>query len=277
MSEPSIFEYLDYRAYLRDWYRARKARDPRFSRRQFARRAGRSSPGFLTEVMDGNRQLTPPTVQAVAQALDLSRTESEFFAALVDLQQASDTPARNHAWDRLSATRSARTKTLDGSGFEYLSNWWYPVVRELAHRADFRADPAWVARRVRPTITEAQARRALECLQALGLLEEVDGRIRPVDAVVTTPHEVEGLAVHNYHLGMLDRAREAIDRFEPGERHLVAATISVPTALVPRLKQEINALQERILALASEEPAEQVLQIELLMFPLSDRAEENPS
>jgi uncharacterized protein (TIGR02147 family) len=280
MSDPSIYGYLDYRAFLRDWFAARKARDPRFSRRQFARSAGRTSPGFLTEVMDGTRQLTPPTVAAVAQALDLSRAESEFFAALVDLDQAADAAARNHAWERLTATRTlVGPRRIEGAGFEYLSSWWYPVVRELGHRPDFRPDPAWIARRVRPQITEAQARRALDCLLTLGLFAaREDGSVAPVDAVVVTAHEVEGLAVHNYHLGMLDRARESLERFAPNERHLVAATISVPTSLVPRLKQEINALQERILELAaSHGPAEQVLQVELLLFPLSDRAEEDRS
>jgi uncharacterized protein (TIGR02147 family) len=276
MTQPSIFDYLDFRAFLRDWFAARKAEDPRFSRRELSRRAGSSSPGFLTEVMDGDRQLTGPSVAAIARALELSRSETEFFRALVELDQAEDTAARNLAWERITAARGPRR--IEGAGFEYLSNWWYPVVRELAHRRDFVPEPAWIARRTRPPITEAQARKALQCLLRLGLLEEREGKIVPADAVVTTPHEVEGLAVHNYHLGMLERARESLDRFEPDERHLVAATISVPASLVPQLKREINALQERILALASQpgQRAEQVLQVELLLFPLSDRAEEEP-
>ena len=85
MDEPSIYRYLDYRAYLRDWFAARKAEDPSFSRREFARRAGRTSPGFLTEVMDGTRQLTAPTVAAVTHALGLSRAESTYFGSLVAL------------------------------------------------------------------------------------------------------------------------------------------------------------------------------------------------
>jgi uncharacterized protein (TIGR02147 family) len=278
MADPSIFEYLDYRAFLRAWFAARKAEDPRVSRRELSRRAGSSSPGFLTEVMDGDRQLTGPSVAAIARALGLSRAETEFFTALVDLDQAEDTPSRNHAWERIISARGlTQARKIEGAGFEYLSNWWYPVVRELAHRRDFVADPAQIARHVRPPITEAQARKALQCLVSLGLLVEREGKLVPADVVVTTPHEVEGLAVHNYHLGMLERAREAIDRFEPEERHLVAATLSVPASLIPQLKREINAAQERILELASQpdQQVDQVLQIELLMFPLSDRALES--
>ena len=281
MAEPDIYGYLDYRAYLRDWFQARRARDPKFSRRQFARLAGKRSPGLLTTVMDGQRQLTAPMVHAFASAMELTADESAFFAALVQLDQAVDTRARNEAWRRVSATKAFReARPAHGASVEYLSHWWYPVVRELAHRVDFQPDPAWIAKHVMPQITEPQARRALETLQTLGLLrEEEDGSIVPADGVITTPHEVQGLAVHNYHHGMLERAQEAIERFKPAERHLVAATIPVSEALIPVLKQELNALQERVLDLSEQldGDAERVLQVHLLLFPLSDRAGDEES
>jgi uncharacterized protein (TIGR02147 family) len=167
-------------------------------------------------------------------------------------------------------------RPIEGAAVQYLSHWWYPVVRELAHRPDFVADAAWVAKRTRPPVTEAQARRALEVLRELGLLVvDADGRVTPTDAVVTTPHEVTGLAANNYHVGMLERAIDAIDRVPASERHLLAATVSIPHALVDRIKAELNALQERILDLANrfEGPAEEVVQVHLVMFPLSDRAQ----
>jgi uncharacterized protein (TIGR02147 family) len=276
MATPDIFTYLDFRAYLRDWFEARRAEDPAFSKRQFARLAGKSSPGLLTEVMDGDRQLTPAMVESFGSALGLSRSEKDFFDSLVQLAQSTDSKTRNHAWERISAVKAFQeARRIEGHAFHYLSHWWYPVVRELAHRPDFVADPAWIAKRIRPPVTEPQARRALEVLQELGLLApDGSGRLRPTEAVVTTPHEVSGLAVHNYHRGMLERAIDAIDRFPQEERHFLAATISIPHALVDELKQELNSLQERVLDLANrfEGSADEVVQVEFLMFPLSDRA-----
>lgn len=276
MAEPNLYQFLDFRAYLRAWYEAKRAQDPTFSKRQFARLAGKSSPGLLSEVMDGNRQLTPSMVDSFAKALKLSRAESDFFAALVDLDQATDFSARNEAWEKIRAAKAFQeARPIEGAAVEYLSHWWYPVVRELAAREDFVGDPAWVAKRVRPAVTEAQARKALDVLQELRLLTpDEGGRLRPTDTLVTTPHEVSGMAAHNYHRAMLERAVEAIDRFPQEERHLLAATVSIPHALVDSIKAEMNALQERILALCShfEGSAEEVVQVHLVMFPLSDRA-----
>ena len=278
MVAPSIYQYLNYRSYVADWFEAKRQSDPTFSRRSFSRLVGNSEPGLLTQIVNG-RRIRPKLVRPVSRALGLSRREADFFQALVQLDQASSDEDRNHAWKRISSTPAFReARPLDAASFRYLSRWWYPVVKELAQRRDFRPDPAWIARRLRPSITEAQARDALETLTRLGLLVvDDDGSTAPADAVVATPHEVQGLAVHNYHKGMLERASEAIDRFEPEHRHFLASTASISHAALPELKEAMNAFQEQIAEICAryEGDADEVVQINLHLFPLSDRAPED--
>ena len=52
-SSPVVFGYLDYRKYLRDWFDAKKLRNPRYSHRAFSRRTGQRSPSFLADVIKG--------------------------------------------------------------------------------------------------------------------------------------------------------------------------------------------------------------------------------
>ena len=155
--------------------------------------------------------------------------------------------------------------------FSYLSTWYLPAIRELALCADFEPDPSWIAARLRPKITVAQARDALELLLALGMLANCDGTIRPAEVSVATPHEVSGLALHNYHRQMLDRAHDSIVGVLAAERHLCGVTVAIPASLVPRLKRELDTFQERLLALCDQRApdAERVYQLELLLFPLS--------
>ena len=103
---------------------------------------------------------------------------------------------------------------------------------EEASLDGFQADPLWIAKSLRPKITVAQARKVVVTLFRLGLLEEVEGGgVVVCDGSVSTPHEVAGLAVHNYHQGMLLRAGEAISSFAPDERHFCGVTVSIPDAL----------------------------------------------
>lgn len=272
---PDLFSFLSYRRYLEAWFAARKAADARFSHRLFARRAGAASPSLLAEVVAGKRNLSGPMVDGFVTALGLTGASAAFFRDLVALDQAPTEAERNAAWQRLAAHRRFRTaRPIDGAAFTYLSTWYLPAIRELALRSDFRAEPDWVARELEPKITANQARDALDTLFELGLLAAgPDGRTVPVDTTVATPHQVQGLAVHNYHRQMLERAIDAVEAVRSDERHLVGVTVAVPEALVPTLKAELDRFQERLLHLCDEHvaEAERVYQLELCLIPLSRR------
>jgi uncharacterized protein (TIGR02147 family) len=275
---PTPYDYLDYRGFLADWFAAKKAANPRYSYRVFARRAGGKSPSLLHHVIDGRRNLTPSALADFVVALGLRAGEAQFFRLLVELDQAKDADARNAVWERVAATRRFReARRIDVSAFAYLSNWAMPAIRELASRSDFRADAAWVADQLRPRITVGEASKALQQLQDLGYLVQDGDRLVPAEASVATPPEVAGLAVRNYHRGMLARAAESMERFDHEERHLLAVTVGVPDALIPVLKAEATAFLERMMHLcdASADDNDRVVQMNLQIFPLSAGREES--
>lgn len=268
---PTPYDFLDHRAFLKAWVEAKKAASPRFSFRAFAKRSG-TSVSLLHHVIEGKRNLTAATTEAFAKGMSLRAGESRFFGLLVALDAASTADERNAVWQRISTTRRFRdARDVERMAFDYLSSWAYPAIRELASVRGFRADPAWIAERLVPAITEAEAARALGVLTELGLLVEREGALVPADASVATPAEVTGLAVRNYHHGMIGKAQESIERFAGSERHLLAVTVGVPVSLVPRLKEEATAMMQRLMDLCDAEPApnEQVMQITLQVFPLS--------
>ncbi len=275
---PDLFSYLSYREYLSDWFDARKRTDPRYSHRLFTRRAGVRSPSLLSEVIAGKRNLTARTTEGFIRALGLTHQEAAFFQDLVAFDQAKTHEAKNEAWEGIAACRRFKSaRPIEGASVTYLSHWHYPAIRELALRRDFRNDPAWVARQLQPRITEASARAALATLMELGMLVEDAGVVRPAEVSLATPHQVAGLAAHNYHLQMLERASEAITTVHPRERHLLGVTVAIPEDLVPQLKAELNAFQQRLLHLcdAHVERAERVFQLNLQLVPLS-RSLEDP-
>lgn len=268
---PSPYEHLDHRAFLRAWFQAKKDANPRYSHRVFARRAG-TSVSLLHHVMEGKRNLTPATCDAFVEALGLRAGEARFFGLLVALDAATTADDRNAVWERIRTTRRFReARDIEGMGFDYLSSWVYPAIRELASLQGFRADPTWIADQLEPRIPVAEAARALAMLQEMGLLVERDGALVPAEASVATPPEIASLAVRNHHHGLIGKAQESIERFPGSERHLLAVTVGIPRALLPRLKQEANAMMQRLMDLcdSAADPREQVLQINLQLFPLS--------
>ena len=276
-SLPSPYEYLDYRRFLADWFAAKKAANPKYSHRLFARRCGIKNPSLLHHVIERRRNLTDQSLAAFVQGLGLPTREADFFRWLVDLDQATHPDARNRAWEQISATRRFRdARRIEHDAFEYLSNWAFPAIRELAHRSDFRADPEWIGRQLQPTIPTADAQNALDVLCRLGLLVESEGTLVPTEASVATAPEVSRLAVAAYYQGVLARAAESVERFVGTERHLVSVTVGVPASLLPTLKAEANAFLERVMHLcdASSEDTDRIMQMNLQLFPLTTSREE---
>lgn len=282
IEEPDLFRYLDYRRYLQDWFNWRKARNARFSHRAFMQRAGLSSPSLLLSVVEGKRNLTPATTEAFVRALGLAGEAADFFQSLVDLGQAEGLDDRNVAWEKVRATRRFReARVVEGASVEYLSCWYYPAIRELAACQGFQADPEWIALTLQPKISVAQARKGLELLQTLGMLQPApeDGRLIPADASIVTPHEVAGMAAMNYHAGMIGRAAEALTTTPPRQRHYCAVTVAIPDTLLPKLKQELDRFQERILDMcdSAEGVRSTVYQLNMQLFPLSATLSSGPA
>lgn len=280
-SPPDLFATLDYRAWLAAWFSWKKATHPGYSHRLFARRAGQKSPSLLKAVIDGKRNLTVATCEAFSRAVGHSDGEAAFFAALVKLDQADTDTERNEAWATISATKRFRdARRIEGEAFRFFSHWWCVAVFELVKHPDFRPDPRWIARTLRPRITDSEARQALRTLRELGLVEDTpDGGMVQAQASIVTPNEVQGLAVSNYHREMCARASEAVAGFDASERHMLSVTVTVPPDLLPELKRELNAMQARLLDLCdstADRPG-RVCQVNLQLFPLAARLPDDPA
>ena len=269
---PSVYEYTDYRQFLSDHFAASKQQKKQYSFRYFARRAGLSSSNFLKLVMDGQRNLGPTTIEKFVKALKLGAEEATFFTDLVALDQAQTVAERNRAFERVAANRRFRAaRRLHGPLFKYLTHWYYPAVRELAGRPDFRDDPAWVAKQLMPPINVRQARAALATLRDLGLVvEDEDGKLVRGETSLTTGHEVRSIVIPAYHRQMIERAASSIDTVQPDERDVSALTVCIRASSIADLKQRIRRFREEMLERCdTEEEPEQVYQLCIQLFPLS--------
>lgn len=270
---PTVFSYLDHRSYLADWFAAKQRANPRYSHRVFAAKAGFRSPSMLHLVIKGERNITERAMPKFQRALGLDRDARSYFSLLVKLDRSTSLDERNALFERIRARRHfGRAEALEDAGFDYLSDWSLPAIRELAACAAFRLDPKWIGKTLRPRISTARARKAIDKLVTLGMLEaKEDGTAIQKDASIVSPHEVWGLAVFNYHRGMLDLARKALEWAQADERHYGAVTVRVSPETLAQLKREVSEFQERLLALCdADKDGDRVVQINIQMFPLSD-------
>jgi len=277
----SIYDFIDYREYLNDWFDAKKKENKRFSHRMFSRLMSQKSPSFLKDIVHGRRNLTLEQQEKLTKILKLSASERRYFSDMTLLDHSDDPDERDRAFERIAAARRLNgARKIDGESYRYLSRWYCPAIRELGRRADFEPKPEWIIEHLRPKITIKEAKEALQILEDLEMLQfDANGNWELNDGSIATPMQVSGLAVHNYHHEMLRLAREGISRFEPDKRHFMALTVGVPEKLIPQLKQELNDMATRLLDLCDSavESPQRAFQINLHFFPLSDSLMEKES
>jgi len=273
MKHPDPFAYLDYRAFLGDAFQARRAREPKFSYRAFAKLAGYPSPNLLQLIVSGKRDLPPAHLPGTIRALGLNKQEADFFANLVGFNQSEGFEEKNFHYQRMIRSRKyAAVKSVEKGQFEYFDQWYHPVVRELLLHRGFDGTMAWLASRVSPPITEAQAERSVALLESLGLIrrDPSTGRWAHAEAAISTPAQVASLAVANYHRSILRLAADSIEACGQESRDLRAVTLGIPRSALPALKRKLEDFWRDLVALGNGiQEVEDVVQVGLQLFPMT--------
>jgi uncharacterized protein (TIGR02147 family) len=267
-----IYEYMDYREYLRLLFEKKKLEHPFYSYRLFSQKAGFKSPNFLKLVIDGNRNLTKESVFKVIKAFNLNKREADYFENLVFLNQSKTLEEKNLYLTRLLRHRvKTDARKLEESEYEYYTSWYNPVIRELATAVDFRSDFRKLGSMVSPPITAREAQKSVELLLKLDFLrQKKDGSYEKTSSSLTTGPQVRSVAVANYHKAMMRLASESIERFPAEKRDITSVTISVSEESYTAIIEKLRALRKELLELAeSDMNPEKVAQLNLQLFPVS--------
>lgn len=276
----TVFEYDNYREYLRDYYMAAKARDKKFSFRYFARVGGFKSGNILKIVIDGKINIVDETAEKFCKALKLNREESLFFRNLVHFNQAQSTEERlRYSKELLRSLTFKKMYPLMEAQYRYFDCWYYPTVRGLVNTEGFKEDPNWIAKRVNPQISPAEARKAIDELLQLGLLSRNEtGKLVLSNPTVTTSNAITSSSLANYHREMMNKAAESIDRFPRELRDLSALTLTVSKDSVGVLKEMSEKFRRDILEVVSRDSAmNSVYQLNIYLFPVAMTSEEEES
>lgn len=270
---PNLYQYSDYRLFLKDAYETNKARQPTFSYRYLSLKGGVNSSAFFKYVIEGKRNLSKGTLLKACLAFGLKDKDAEYFENLVFFNQAKSIKEKNLYFDRLTRLRGLfDVKRVEESQFAYYSQWYHSAVRELLAIARPSGDAKAVAQALLPSISPKQAQESIDLLHRLGLIrKDAQGKWRQVDPVLTTGNsQIASQVVINFQLMMLELAKEAYDRCTPEERLMSSTTLAVSESAVDLFKKKIRQFRAELLELARvEEKPERVYQLNVNFFPTS--------
>lgn len=274
----SVYQYLDSKEYLSDYYQAMKSKDPSFSYRSFSASLGIKAPNFLQWIIEGKRDLAEKKIFPVASIIGLKNKEVEYFYLLVKFGQSKTISEKDDYFNKLIELRKPFViSVLDEYQYKHFNNWYNEVIRVLLNMINFNPNEQYafrrLARMLRPKITESEARSAIKKMLALGLVKkDSEGYIRQTDKIISTGDEVRSFFIKRYHEEMIDLAKASMDNFPSEERDVSGITMNVSDKCFQLIKKEIQQTRKRILELIEmDEESDRLYQMNIQIFPIAKK------
>ena len=169
-----------------------------------------------------------------------------------------------------------KVRTLSADAYAYFSEWYNPVLRELAPMNP-GAKPMELSKLCYPEISATEIRKTLDFLIQMGLLKKHDEyHYEQTEKVVMGVAGMVPPAMRPMHRQMAKLAMDAIDNVPVEDRSFAGATMGISRDTYRRIACEAEKFRQKVVAIASEDKhGEQVYRLNLQLFPLTRRQEEN--
>lgn len=266
-----VFDFIDYREFLREVYQRNKAIDSKFSCRYIAAKVGFKSASYFTQVLHGRTDMTPAMALRFAEFLKMERRESDYFELLVLYARSRSATERRCYLEQLAAFRESKAHLVPPEHYEFYECWYHTAIRELLHIEPFAGDYNHLSKRLRPSVPVAKVRESIELLLRLDMARrENDLVVRTSSLSTTTGEAVRAVQVDQFHTACLQLAQSTIDEMPREERNLSTLTVTLSPEAIERVNQEIGDFRRRIMAIAEADSQEtEVYHMGIQFFPMT--------
>jgi uncharacterized protein (TIGR02147 family) len=272
----SVYQYTDYHLFLSDYYTYIKSIDPKFSYRYICSKTGIKSAGHLALILQGKARISLELAERLATFCRLKKRETAYFLSMVAFGQAKTQEEKRCEFEKMTSFSESAVHQVHADQYRFYEKWYHSAIWAVLDIVEFDGvDFAQLGKMIEPTVTGAQAQSSLKLLEKLGMVERRDnGLIKPLHDVIDSGPRPPAVAVNNFVVAMLERAHEALDTVPVQERSLSWATVSLSEKGYREVLEESRDFRRRVLAIAEQDEAKRVYQVNVQIFPLS-KAPEN--
>lgn len=272
----SIYNYLNYREYLEDFYQSKKSGNAHFSFQVFATQAGFHSKSFIKLLIDGKKNLTDTSIEQVNGALKLNGKALNYFKDLVAYNQAKTVTLRNYHFEKLLTYNSrSKARLFLQQQYDFFSQWYHGTIFEIICKIDFHDDFAKLGKLIKPSLSERKVRESVKLLLKLSLIKKDGNSYSSTDERITTGDEVRSLAVQNFHLQNLMLAGESIATCNSSDRDISSLIVGMSEEGFLKVKSEIQQFRKKLLDIVKDDKKiYRTYHINFQLFPTSEILDE---
>ena len=265
-----IFEYTDYREWLRDAFDDFKKRKSVISWRYMAMKLG-ADPGNLLRVSQSKIHLTLSLVKPMAEFFELNEKETAYWVELVYFGRAkTDAEALNH-YEKMQMLKGIPLKRLAKKELEFYRNWYCNAIRSIIGICKFKDDYEGLAESCTPPISVEEAKNAVKLLYDLNMISrDRDGFWKVNDTFVSTGGNWRSEAVRTFQKETVRLAGESLERHAPPLRDISTVTMTFNMDEIALIREKIKEFRSELLRMSQEGSGDDtVFQLNVQLFPIA--------
>ena len=273
--KPNLIEYLEWKVFLKDSleYRKQEKLKP-FSLAEVSKVLEFKSKSYLHNLINDSKvNPTEAVVLRVVLFLELNEFESEYFSYLVKLNRSDNVSEKNEIFKQIGELiRNNKLGSTDFDKYEYFSNWYFPVVKELVTLSNWDGKYSTLASWVKPAISVKEAKYAVKQLEYLELIKKVEENYVATEGLIRSGVETRSLEIFEFQNQMLNLAKTALSEQDVGDREISTITFSLASEKIDEFKLKIQSAQRDLVNWLNENQEEEnkIYQFNWQMFALSE-------
>jgi uncharacterized protein (TIGR02147 family) len=267
----NLYDYLDYRKFLQDFYDAEKKRNSFFSYRYFAIKLKIDSSN-LYKILDGKRHPSATVIQKFITFFNFSKKEGEYFKTLVRFARAKSEKEGQQLFEKLLEFKNVKQIQVQANQYEFYQKWYHTAIFSLLYYYDFKGDFKKLADQLTPAITPKQARESVELLEKLGFIAvDRDGKYVHTRKAVTTGESWRSIAIRQYQEDTIKLALHSLNNEPKESRDISTLSVTVTKDTLEEIREITRQYRKSIVNLVDEvEKPDNIYQINVQIFPLTD-------
>lgn len=256
----------EYQNILKQELSRRIGQNRSYSLRAFSRDL-EMTPGQLSRILSGSRNLSVHKARWASEKLFISKTEQNYFVYLVEFETARDERAKAAALARLNKMRGLKQRLIQIEDFQAIAEWHHTAILTMAASQDFDISPKGISKQLGISIFEAKL--AVERLVYLGLLRKVGQTYEACESNYRAGNETPSAAIRSHHRQMIQMALDAIDGQDISQRILSGKTITINKSCMREIQQKIEEFKREIEEIVdSKRGRDSVYQLNIQFFDL---------
>ena len=266
VEKPDVFSFTDYREYIKEIIKYRRAKLKSYTIKDFAQAIGFSSHAGLAMILTGKRQLKSPYIEKSIKNLKLSVRERVYFEALIRAGEL--TPPKRQKLLREVKLLSSNWKPphLD-EGFRILD---LCLIHQILCLNGFSMNLNEIYAQYRFPINMEELARALEKLVEQGFVGiDGQGRFRIKDKVMVVEDEKISKAGQMFHLEAMNLASIALEEEPLDKREFQTYFMTFDSRKIGKFKSRIKEMVLEVIKEFEEDlDADNIIQLHFHMFQL---------